>query len=255
LVVSLSISSGILASDTASFKITPLSRQDSFQLAQVAGECRRVNRQMGVYREPRIDSQSLGIVSVNDIVVLGSGSGSGWARITQPVLGWVDARNLGPAPCPSGTPAPAPTPTPTPAPAPTPAPTPVPAPAPAPTPAPTPTPAPAPAPAPTPAPAPAPTPSPTPGAATNQCAIVTFSGTEGLVIRSQPNFRAAALGTVGTGSGIRLTGQRTTEQSGREWVEISRTGGTGWIAATGPTGTDSGYNIRTITCNSIFRQP
>ncbi|HEY9648760.1 MAG TPA: hypothetical protein V6C88_20435, partial [Chroococcidiopsis sp.] len=52
-------------------------------LAQLEGQCRLVNRPMGIYEEPRTSSRSFGIVAENQVVVLGNGSENSWARIVS----------------------------------------------------------------------------------------------------------------------------------------------------------------------------
>jgi hypothetical protein len=59
--------------------------------------CRQVNGTTGVYAQPSLDSSSRGILSTGQTVQLELiGTGTGWARITAPVVGWVEAKYLTP---------------------------------------------------------------------------------------------------------------------------------------------------------------
>lgn len=59
--------------------------------------CRQTNSATGVYVQPNLDSASTGILSQNQTVRLEvAGTGTGWARITEPLLGWLEARYLTP---------------------------------------------------------------------------------------------------------------------------------------------------------------
>jgi hypothetical protein len=70
----------------------------SWQLAQtVETGCRQVNVTTGVYAQPSLDSSSRSILSSGQTVQLELiGTGTGWARITAPVIGWIEAKYLTP---------------------------------------------------------------------------------------------------------------------------------------------------------------
>jgi hypothetical protein len=57
--------------------------------------CRRVNATTGIYAQPNLTSVSQGIVTQAQIVRLESAA-RGWARVSQPVLGWIEAQYLSP---------------------------------------------------------------------------------------------------------------------------------------------------------------
>lgn len=60
--------------------------------------CRQANTTTGVYVQPSFDSESRGILNRGQTVRLELvGTGTGWARITAPVMGWVEAKYLSPA--------------------------------------------------------------------------------------------------------------------------------------------------------------
>ncbi len=63
--------------------------------------CRQTNSTTGVYEEPNLDSKALGILPVAQTVRLEIlGTGTGWTRISQPLVGWIKAMYLTPdAPC------------------------------------------------------------------------------------------------------------------------------------------------------------
>jgi hypothetical protein len=77
----------------------------SMQGAQVAqtsdSSCRQTNVTTGVYEQPNLDSASRGILPIAQTVRLELlGTGTGWARINEPLVGWIEARYLTPnAPC------------------------------------------------------------------------------------------------------------------------------------------------------------
>jgi hypothetical protein len=201
-VLSVSLAGNAWAGDRPSLMQSSLSTAaTAVQIAQAAGECRLVNRQMGIYQEPRTDSASLGLIQDGDVVVLGTGSDSGWARIVQPTVGWVDARNLRVIRCPSGLVRPQPDPI-----------------------------------------------DPMPD---HECAVVIYPGIEGLAIYDRPSSNSPPIGTLPERSRMELTGRRIGDRQGRQWVEIRSSNGLGWVAETGPTGPDSGYNIRRLQCSSI----
>lgn len=58
--------------------------------------CRQANVSTGVYVQPNLDSASQGMLPSAQIVRLES-KGEGWARINQPLIGWVQSRYLTPA--------------------------------------------------------------------------------------------------------------------------------------------------------------
>jgi hypothetical protein len=58
--------------------------------------CRQTNVSTGVYVQPNLDSASQGMLSPAQTVRLES-KGEGWARINQPLIGWVQSRYLTPA--------------------------------------------------------------------------------------------------------------------------------------------------------------
>ncbi|HEY9642377.1 MAG TPA: hypothetical protein V6C57_17960 [Coleofasciculaceae cyanobacterium] len=70
----------------------------AMQVAQGADSgCRQTNAVTGVYEQPSLDSASRGILSMSQTVRLELvGTGTGWARISQPIVGWVEARYLTP---------------------------------------------------------------------------------------------------------------------------------------------------------------
>jgi hypothetical protein len=70
----------------------------SVQLAQTADTgCRQTNSTTGVYEQPNLDSTSRGVLAAAQTVKLEVlGTGTGWARISQPVTGWIEARYLTP---------------------------------------------------------------------------------------------------------------------------------------------------------------
>jgi hypothetical protein len=66
-------------------------------LAQNSGlGCRRTNVSTGVYAEPNLDSNSRGILNASQTIRL-ERKGEGWARISQPIIGWVQSQYLSPA--------------------------------------------------------------------------------------------------------------------------------------------------------------
>lgn len=90
-------------------------------MAQASSEaprgCRITRAQIGIYQEPNLNEAALGILTAEQTVTLGDGSGSGWARITAPQTGWVQAKFLRGdrnTPCPAGMAPPSPSPVPAP---------------------------------------------------------------------------------------------------------------------------------------------
>jgi len=76
--------------------------QKGTQVAQSLGSsCRQTNATTGVYEQPNLDSASRGILTTAQTVRLELlGTGTGWARINQPLVGWIEARYLTPdVPC------------------------------------------------------------------------------------------------------------------------------------------------------------
>ncbi|NJR66071.1 MAG: hypothetical protein HC772_13310 [Leptolyngbyaceae cyanobacterium CRU_2_3] len=72
------------------------------QVAQTSDSgCRQTNTTTGVYEQPNLDSTSRGILTSAQTVRLEvMGTGTGWARISQPIVGWIEARYLTPiVPC------------------------------------------------------------------------------------------------------------------------------------------------------------
>lgn len=57
--------------------------------------CRQTNVSTGVYVQPNLDSASQGLLTPAQTVRLES-KGEGWARINQPLIGWVQSRYLTP---------------------------------------------------------------------------------------------------------------------------------------------------------------
>ncbi|NJO78296.1 MAG: SH3 domain-containing protein [Cyanobacteria bacterium RM1_2_2] len=88
------------------------------QVTQAETGCRQSQVTTGVYTQPNLDSNSRGVLNSGQTVRLDlAGSSTGWARITEPLVGWVEAKYLTPvAACtglgysPAATPAPAPAP-------------------------------------------------------------------------------------------------------------------------------------------------
>jgi hypothetical protein len=71
------------------------------QVAQVTPTtetgCRQAQATTGVYTQPNLDSGSRGVLNSGQTVRLDlTGSGTGWARITEPLIGWVEAKYLTP---------------------------------------------------------------------------------------------------------------------------------------------------------------
>ncbi|NEQ24510.1 MAG: SH3 domain-containing protein [Microcoleus sp. SIO2G3] len=184
------------------------------QVAQAVGECRQVLRLERFYNAADVASDRIVDIAAGSNVTLAgpvNQPSTGWIRVSFPAQGYILAAFL--APCGS-------VPTPTPSPTPTPTPT--------------------------------PTPSPSPPQS-NACGIVTASS---LAIRSGPSTLSGATGSIASGNGFRIIGGPQTQTTpasdrGRVWVRINRNGAQGWIPETGPTGFNSGTNIRRVTCSSI----
>ena len=74
----------------------------SMQLAQATDAgCRQTNAVTGVYLQPDLTGASAGVLPAGETIRLQVlGTGTGWARISEPVVGWVEAKYLTPAtPC------------------------------------------------------------------------------------------------------------------------------------------------------------
>lgn len=68
--------------------------------AQSAEACRRTNTLTGIYVQPSLESSSRGILASGQTVRLEvTGAGTGWARVIEPLIGWVEAKYLTPAAC------------------------------------------------------------------------------------------------------------------------------------------------------------
>lgn len=69
------------------------------QIAQATETgCRQTNSTTGVYTQPNLDSPAQGVLNPGQTVRLELvGTGTGWTRITQPLIGWVEAKYLTPA--------------------------------------------------------------------------------------------------------------------------------------------------------------
>lgn len=91
----------VLVMPSIALAANPLERHNprsSRLLAQELG-CRQTNVSTGVYSQPNLDSRSRGILDAGQTIRL-ERKGEGWARISQPVVGWVESRYLTPAvPC------------------------------------------------------------------------------------------------------------------------------------------------------------
>ena len=62
--------------------------------------CRKTNALTGIYVQPSLESSSRGILASGQTVRLEvTGAGTGWARVTEPLIGWVEAKYLTPAAC------------------------------------------------------------------------------------------------------------------------------------------------------------
>jgi hypothetical protein len=60
--------------------------------------CRQTNSVTGVYAQPSLDSNSRGILNTGQTLRLEQvGTGTGWARVAAPLIGWVEAKYLTPA--------------------------------------------------------------------------------------------------------------------------------------------------------------
>ena len=95
-----SLSRGAIASIHQTVDLQP--HLPDAQIAQSSElGCRQTNATTGVYEEPNPDSTALGILPVAQTVRLEVlGTGTGWTRISQPLVGWIKARYLTPnAPC------------------------------------------------------------------------------------------------------------------------------------------------------------
>ena len=235
--------------------ITQASETTPFQLAQgLVGQCRQTGRVERVYTSANVTAARVADLPRGTRVTLAGPVNQpepGWIQISAPNSGYILASFLQtcaatatPTPRPTASPSPRPTATPTPRP--TVSPTPRPSPSPQPTATPT--------PRPTASPTPRPSPSPSPQPTTQACGIVTRTE---LALKSSPSTEAGSVGrglSVGQGFAI-IGGPRTQSQPeaqrGRVWVQIRRSGVTGWLPETGPNGFSSGTNIRRIACSAI----
>lgn len=160
--------------------------------------CRQAQGTTGVYTQPNLDSGSRGVLNSGQTVRLDlTGSGTGWARITEPIVGWVEAKYLTPmTACTGGyTPVPGATAS---------------------------------------APSAAPTPSSAPVATATVSAVCEVLPTEGLVVRSQPTIAGnTALHTIPKGRHqFQFTSNQLTTHSGnqsRYWTYITAPY-QGWIS-------------------------
>ena len=60
--------------------------------------CRQTNALTGIYVQPSLESSSRGILASGQTVRLEvTSSGTGWARVVEPLIGWVEAKYLTPA--------------------------------------------------------------------------------------------------------------------------------------------------------------
>ncbi|HEY9700002.1 MAG TPA: hypothetical protein V6D10_22275 [Trichocoleus sp.] len=72
------------------------------QLAQATDTgCRQTNAVTGIYLQPDLNSTSAGVLSAGQTIRLQVlGTGTGWVRISEPAVGWVEAKYLTPVtPC------------------------------------------------------------------------------------------------------------------------------------------------------------
>ncbi|HEY9631354.1 MAG TPA: hypothetical protein V6C84_29030 [Coleofasciculaceae cyanobacterium] len=91
-----------IASAPAQHPLSPSVHLAQNHLAQNSDSgCRQTNAITGIYEQPNLDSASRGILPIAQTVRLEVlGTGTGWARINQPVVGWIEARYLTPnVPC------------------------------------------------------------------------------------------------------------------------------------------------------------
>lgn len=59
--------------------------------------CRQTNALTGIYVQPSLESSSRGVLPSGQTVRLEmTSSGTGWARVTEPLIGWVEAKYLMP---------------------------------------------------------------------------------------------------------------------------------------------------------------
>jgi hypothetical protein len=89
-------SQAVLA-DNASINYPPSQSSAQATLAQnIELGCRQTNISTGVYVQPNLNSAAQGVLNSAQTVRLES-KGEGWARINQPLIGWVQSRYLTPA--------------------------------------------------------------------------------------------------------------------------------------------------------------
>jgi hypothetical protein len=72
---------------------------NQISIAQVPEtSCRQTNALTGIYVQPSLESSSRGVLPNGQTVRLEmTSSGTGWARVTEPLIGWVEAKYLTPA--------------------------------------------------------------------------------------------------------------------------------------------------------------
>jgi hypothetical protein len=83
-------------------QVAQLPQTQTIQIQTMETGCRQSNSTTGIYAQPSLDSTSRGILNRGQTVrleLVGSGTGTGWARIAQPVVGWVEAKYLAPSTC------------------------------------------------------------------------------------------------------------------------------------------------------------
>lgn len=90
---------GVLANEPNESVAGQNSRTTVVQLAQaIETGCRQTNSVTGVYLQPSLESASRGVLTSGQTVRLELiGTGTGWARVTEPMIGWVEAKYLTPA--------------------------------------------------------------------------------------------------------------------------------------------------------------
>lgn len=86
----------------AAIDLTKRPNPEFIEIAQVSDvDCRQTNAVTGVYQQPDPVSVSQGVLAAGQNVRLEVvGTGTGWSRIREPIVGWVEARYLTPpTPC------------------------------------------------------------------------------------------------------------------------------------------------------------
>ena len=148
-------------------------QSDEFQIAQLVGTCRRLNRNVMVYQTSSVTSTVVANLVTGTVVKLAANSGvNGLIEIDAPAKGYLEPKNLSPqVPCPAA---------------------------------------------------------PPPADRRRQG----LNPPEGLVIRDKPSISGRLVGGVGKGQTVTLTNSppnRSTDSSGRIWVEISQPT-SGWVS-------------------------